>query len=271
MNKLLLILMLFAAGVAPAAYADFQTKGLAEADSAYNAGNYQEAISLYVMEMEMDGVSAPALFNLGNACLKAGEMGKAVLCYERAHRLDPSDKAIAGNLAYARSKVEDANRSELKGKNLSVSPDAPSFFLALYNNVTADTSSDFWAKLAAISFVLLLCAVALYIFSANIVVRKTGFFTGIFFLAFSVIFLVFSFAAASRSESREEGVITAYKVELLEEPGEKSRPSSTPLTRGTKLDILDDEVNSSGEVSWYKVRLNSDFVGWIAASDFEII
>ena len=271
MNKLLVTLMFIAAGFLLAAYADPQAKGLAEADRAYNAGQYQEAIAIYVAAMEMEGVSAPALYNLGNACLKAGEMGKAVLCYERAHRLDPSNKEIAGNLAYARAKVEDANRSELKGKNLSVTPDAPSFFMAIYDNVTTETSSDFWARLAAISFVLLLGACALYIFSANVVVRKTGFFTGIFFLLFCVVFLIFSFAAARRFNSSDAGIVTAYKVELLEEPGASSRPSSTPLTRGTKLDVLGDEVNSAGEVTWYKVRLNSDFVGWISASDFEII
>lgn len=253
------------------AFADPQAKGLAEADRAYNAGNYQDAIEIYIAAMEMEGVSAPALFNLGNACVKAGDYGKAALCYERAHRLDPSNKSITENLEYVKAKVSDANKLELRGKNLNVMPDAPSFFLAVYNNVTTDTSADYWATLAALAFVMTLFAIALYIFSSNIVVRKTGFFTSFLFLACCIAFLIFSFGAAKHFNSEDEGIITDYKIELREEPGDKSKPSTTPLCRGTKLTVLDDEVNSRGEVTWYKVRLNSDFIGWIPASAFEII
>lgn len=265
------LILLIAAFASASASADPQAKGLAEADNLYNSGKYQEAIEIYVAAMEMEGVSAPALFNLGNACVKANELGKAALCYERAHRLDPSNRQIRENLAYVEAKVQDANRSELRGKNMNVSPDAPSFFLAVYNNVATNTSADYWSTLAAIAFVLTLCAVALYIFSHNVVFRKTGFFGAIFCLLFTIVFLIFSFQAAAHFNSRDEGIITAYKVELREEPGDKAKASTTPLCRGTKLQVLDDEVNSSGKVGWYKVRLNSDFIGWIPASDFEII
>lgn len=265
------LILLFTAFAGATAFADPQSKGLAEADRAYNAGNYQEAIEIYAAAMEMEGVSAPALFNLGNACVKANELGKAALCYERAHRLDPSDRRIRENLAYVEAKVQDANRLELKGKNMNVSPDAPSFFLAIYNNVATNTSADYWSLLAAFAFVLTLAAVALYIFSHNVVFRKTGFFGAIFCLVFCVIFLIFSFQAAKHFNSRDEGIITSYKTELREEPGDNAKASTTPLCRGTKLSVLDDEVNSKGDVTWYKVRLNSDFIGWIPASDFEII
>lgn len=252
-------------------FADPQEKGLAEADKAYSEGKYQEAMAIYISALEMEGVSAPALFNLGNICVKAGEMGKAALCYERAHRLDPGNKEIVNNLEYVRTKVEDSNRSELKGKNLSVQPDAPSFFMALYNNVTTDTSSNFWAELAAIAFILTLASVAVYIFASNVVAKKTGFFGSIGCLVFCIVFLIFAFRAGAHYNSEDEGIITAYKIELREEPGEKSKASTTPLCRGTKLDVLDSEVNSKGEITWYKVRLNSDFKGWIPAGDFEII
>ena len=50
-----------------------------------------------------------SLFNLGNAYMRSGNLGKARLCYERAKRLSPDDGRIENNLAYVSSKVDDAN------------------------------------------------------------------------------------------------------------------------------------------------------------------
>jgi hypothetical protein len=49
--------------------------------------------------------SAPALYNLANAYARAGQPGLAVLNYERARLLDPSDPDIAANLHHVREAV----------------------------------------------------------------------------------------------------------------------------------------------------------------------
>jgi hypothetical protein len=48
------------------------------------------------------GYSAPALYNLANAYARAGQPGLAVLNYERARLLDPSDPDIDANLRRVR-------------------------------------------------------------------------------------------------------------------------------------------------------------------------
>lgn len=53
-----------------------------------------------------DGVANAKLeYNLGNAYLQAGDVGRAVLHYRTAERLDPADARLRHNLEYARSLV----------------------------------------------------------------------------------------------------------------------------------------------------------------------
>ena len=51
------------------------------------------------------GFSAPALFNKGNAAQRAGRPAQAILNYEQARLLAPSDEAIGQNLRIAREKA----------------------------------------------------------------------------------------------------------------------------------------------------------------------
>ena len=274
-KRLITIVMLLAAFVSSSAQTDMgadpTATGIAEADKLYNAGEYAKAIPIYEEVMEINGVSAPLLYNLGNACFKAGDFGKAILAYERALRLDPGNSTIKNNLSYLRTRIEDQNKAETRGRKLTVTPDAPSFFAGVYSNITKETSSNYWALFAAFAFVLVVGSVALYMFTTNVNARKVGFFGALFFLGFCIIFLIFSFAAAKEYYSKDEGIITAYKVELRTEPATDAKVSTTPLHSGTRLSVLDTREDDKGKTAWYKVRLNSELLGWIEAKDFEII
>ncbi|MBR4734626.1 MAG: BatD family protein, partial [Bacteroidales bacterium] len=74
---------------------------------AYSNGAFEEALQ------DFEGVRATGLmskelyYNLGNAHFKSGEIAPAILCYERALRLDPSDADIRYNLDYARALTQD--------------------------------------------------------------------------------------------------------------------------------------------------------------------
>lgn len=245
---------------------------VAEADSAYNAGNYEEAVKLYKDVIAEEGTSAPLLFNLGNACCQAGDFGGAIVSWERARRLDPTNERINSNLNYLRNRIDDANKAEQKGKRFKTTADAPSFFESVHTVIACDRTSDFWAVFAAVFFILFICCAALYIFTRRVAFRKIGFFGGIVCFFASVLFLIFSFMAAGAQDSSDEGVITAFKVTLLTEPGKENEPGhGSVLTKGTLVDILSEEVDAEGNVRWYKVRLNSDYIGWVSVSDIEII
>ncbi len=72
-----------------------------EATQAYGRGEYKVA-SRQFEALVRDGVSASLLFNLANSYAQAGESGRAILNYERARRLAPSDSDIKGNLENVR-------------------------------------------------------------------------------------------------------------------------------------------------------------------------
>ena len=241
------------------------------ADSAYKSGKYGEAAATYESIMQMYGVSASTLYNLGNAYVKSGDLGKARVCYERARKLEPGNKQINNNLMYISSKIEDTNKA-MAGKDKDfLTPDAPSFLESVNNAVAVDTSSNSWAILAVMSFIALVAALALYIFSHNVMARKTGFFSSMAFLVFTGIFVSLAFVSASEFNSRKEGVVTSYRVGLQSNPDEGSKANGIQLTQGTKAHVEEETISAEGKVEWYRIRLNSRVEGWIKSSDFEII
>lgn len=74
---------------------------LAEANAAYQKGDYAAAAAAYQKVIDGGAASADLYFNLGTAQLKAGQRGLAILAFERALRLDPTDADAAYNLGEA--------------------------------------------------------------------------------------------------------------------------------------------------------------------------
>lgn len=74
-----------------------------KANTHYHEGEYEAAVREYNGLIDSGVESGNLYFNLGNAYFKLGDIGKAIVSYERADRLIPSDPDLAANLAYARS------------------------------------------------------------------------------------------------------------------------------------------------------------------------
>ena len=73
------------------------------ANNLYQQGEYQKALNGYTTLLS-NGIEHSALYyNIGNCYYKLGEIGKAILFYKRAKKLDPWDKDIEFNLNFARS------------------------------------------------------------------------------------------------------------------------------------------------------------------------
>jgi tetratricopeptide (TPR) repeat protein len=66
----------------------------------YEAGSFAEAAKAYEASIQGGAAGANVYFNLGNANLRAGEKGRAVLNYQRALALRPGHPEAATNLAY---------------------------------------------------------------------------------------------------------------------------------------------------------------------------
>ncbi len=79
-----------------------------EANAAYEAGDYPTAVRLYRSLIERGHDSGFLHFNLGNAYLRNGELGRAIAAYRRSWLRLPRDEDVQANLEFARKTTQDA-------------------------------------------------------------------------------------------------------------------------------------------------------------------
>lgn len=78
-----------------------------EANQAYKNQQYQQAIDGYRHMIENGYENGQIYYNLGNAYFRLGNLGRAILSYERARLLIPRDSDLAFNLSHARNQAQD--------------------------------------------------------------------------------------------------------------------------------------------------------------------
>src|SRR5207248_7338026 len=77
----------------------------ARANEEFGKKQFQEAIRDYEGVVKAGQWSAPLFYNLGNAYFRAGDLGRAILNYERALALEPRHPEATANLALAREEA----------------------------------------------------------------------------------------------------------------------------------------------------------------------
>ena len=78
------------------------------ATKAYNAGEYQSAVDIYLEILESGKHSPELYYNLGNAYYKLNQIAPSIYYYEKALLLKPNDVEIKNNLGYAQNMTLDA-------------------------------------------------------------------------------------------------------------------------------------------------------------------
>jgi tetratricopeptide (TPR) repeat protein len=76
----------------------------ADAQTAYQQGKYKDAIEKWLNAGPYEQLTAPTLFNIGNACYRAGSQGHAALYYRRALLADPTLPEAQQNLRFLERK-----------------------------------------------------------------------------------------------------------------------------------------------------------------------
>ena len=259
--RLISIIILLAAFMVPAGA---KAMTLAEqGDSAYNKKNFAEALTFYREALEKDGSSSDLYNNIGNTYYRLNDLGHAVINYERALSLDPSNVDAKTNLDYVKTKIIDK-------------PEDDSTFLSnLHQRIIAAFAPYTWAWIAFLIFVLAVGAVALYMFTSNVNLRKVGFFGGFVLLAVFGYALIVAFGAASRHDSHEYAVVIAPTTNLRSTPATSNSKTDkvVPIHEGTRVLILD-SVPTPDDPStrmWYDVKINNTSRAWVSAADVERI
>lgn len=249
MKTLLLVISVLLAGLS--AYAEGETQQKAE--TFYREGNYQEAAEVYKNILSGGQESADLYYNLGNCYYKLGENTKAILNYERALLLNPSDGMARYNLKLAQKGIVD---------KIEVLPEL--FLVRWYKSAETFLSADQWGYISVGFFIVFLLLVALFFFAGTVGLKKAGFWVGIIVLFFTVTTLFFAIRQNNRITGREYAIVTAPSVTVKGAP-DQSGTALFLIHEGLKVRV----IGSLGD--WYNIRLADGNEGWIAKSDLEKI
>jgi len=225
----------------------------AEADSAYVHDEYQKAIDGYETLLKK-GVSAELYYNLGNAYYRTENITRAVLNYERALLLSPSDPDIRFNLQMARSKTID-----------KIVPEQEMFFVTWYRSLVNMASVDGWAMIALICLGLAIILALIYLFANQIWLRKVGFFGAFLMIAVFVCSNIFAHQQKNQLINRTGAIITESAVNVKSTPA-KNGIDLFILHEGTKVTIIDASMKE-----WKEIRLADGKEGWVETKQMETI
>ncbi len=177
-----------------------------QANQAYTRGDNQQAINLYLEHADREGVSASLLYNLANSYAAAGQIGQAVLNYERALRLAPGNSDIQANLEQVR-------------KDAGLYRDD----LPVYERLAGILEADQWLMLAGMGFLLLAISAITPFLSRKI--PATAF--RLIVIGSLLVIIATLPPALLRYQSWNDGVITGENVKLLISPFPGAASSGT--------------------------------------------
>ena len=218
------------------------------------AGNYAEAIQVYEGLVAQEVQDSALFYNLGNAYYYQGDLGRAILNYERAAQLAPRDADIRANLAQARAQA---------GDPFLASPAGPLGILTgltqrwLNINEAAVLALALWFAAGA--------ALLAYRFA-----RPSRAKDGLRYAALLAILLmaVFGLSLGARvyaEQAMPEGIVIAPTIALSSEPGSQYATGYN-LNGGTAVNILE----TRGD--WARLAAPDNSVeGWIPLKSVETV
>lgn len=231
------------------AQSDSYENWLVEGNTAYDEGNYEQALTLY-SQIEEAGVESAALYyNMGNTFYKMKSYPMAILYYEKALKLNPGNEDIRTNLEIANMAIVD---------KINVLPQ--SFIQRWWNGLKQSFSADGWAWVSVAMFGLFLVSLFVFLMSRRIGWRKAGFFVGIVALVCFALSLVFAIGQYRDLKYQDEAIIMTPTVTAKSSPSVNSVDLFV-LHEGTKVRILDSAKD------WNKIRIADGSLGWLQASD----
>lgn len=223
------------------------------ANTAYVNGEFDSAISIYDSLLTAGWNGAKLYYNLGNAYYKKQQIGNAILNFNRALMLDPSDSDVRHNLAIANNYVKD---------NIEK---VPEFFLVTWVKAwRSSLSSNAWAVTSLVLLFLTLGAVLVYLLSGRLVLRKVGFYVAIVGLFLTIFAIIFAATEKREQLHSNDAIIMISSTPVKSSPDAASKDIFI-LHEGTKVEI----VSKLGE--WCEIMIEDGNKGWIKGSVVEQI
>lgn len=224
-----------------------------KANEFYRSGNFDEAIKIYE-QLRSEGYEGTSLFyNLANSYFRIGKLGYAILNYERALKLSPSDEDVKHNLAFASLSTVDR-----------IQP-LPAFFLfEWWESLLASFSVNGWTYMAFFFYILLIIMIVIYFFAKTVFQQKLILFSGLGMLVIFLIAVSLLIVKINREETVISGVVVEQSITVKTSPDPKSTDAFV-IHEGLKVN-LEDQLDE-----WVKIRLADGKVGWVEKYNVEKI
>ncbi len=206
---------------------------------------YEKAVLLYEKIIDQGKVQNAGLYyNLANAYLLKEDIGRAILNYRRAEKLDGADVNIQKNLAFARSRRVDTVEVGARKRVLET------LFFWHY-----DLSLKTKVFLACLSFAALCIGLTLMVWLGRRPVAVTvAILSGVLLLCF----LASTVIETGRQANTRYGVITAGEVVARQGDGPNYPPSfKDPLHAGTEFQLVEQRPG------WFHIILSNGSEAWI--------
>jgi tetratricopeptide (TPR) repeat protein len=239
----------------------------------YEAGEFEDAVTVYGEAVSLGVLSADLYYNLGNAYYKSGALGRAVLNYERALRLAPRDDDIRTNLGLVQSLLRDKQFVQDPGFVKRV-------VTWLHNRINLREA----LYLASLLYLALVLVTITFIFRETrfvsrlypgISILSPGRIMGLdktqdFVLAMATLFILLSASGVSAMAKYRLENSRRAAVVVVEEAAVFGRPDSDATLQfkvheGTRI------ITGETRPGWIQIHLPGDLEGWVPNRSLERI
>ena len=226
--------MLFCSAIANAA--DLAT-AFNDANKLYEQGKFRDAAANYEKIIQSGSTSSTTFFNLGNAYLKSGQVGRAMVAYRSAQKLSPRDSNVRSNLQFARNQAGGGDPAPTKR----------------FQNVLGTLTLNEWTVLTAVPVSLFFVALALRQWRGK---EKNAFNGLILSLGILSAVFVLCLAVVIRYEFYTQFSVVIVPEAVVRRGTFEESPSVFTLRDGAEVTVLDKNngwlqiVDAAGRSGW---------------------
>jgi hypothetical protein len=250
MRRVIALACLLLTSACLSAVAASTTSVFTEANAKYRQGDFKEAAALYQKMVQTGNASGAVYYNLGNANMRLGQKGEALLFYERALKIVPRDKDLRWNVQVLRGALTD--RIEDNTSNALLTP-----IERLLEQVTLDE--------VTLAFSAGLALLALFGFAAIFAPAARGALRPVRSLALLCVLLsALAFAGKWSLGKDPVAVVLDPEVTAYYGPSDKETKAFV-LHEGAEGKVLDESSD------WLYLSLKNKNTGWIRKNSCEIV
>jgi tetratricopeptide (TPR) repeat protein len=226
---------------------------LDQGNAAYARGDFAAAESDYQRILDLGVRNSRVYYNLANTCFRQNQIGRSILFYEKALRLDPADPDARENLRYASQRIRD-----------KIAEDPTPFAIALVQKGLRVVSLELVTRIFLGVYLAAMLAASVAIVTRGKRVSATAAILSASLFFLSLLCGGWMVLQDHARNARDEAVVLADKLEVYSGPGSENTLLAS-VHEGTKVRI------HSQRGDWTQVTIPDGRAGWLKGKELGVI